>query len=56
MLGLIMMSVPLGLAVGLSAVALVGAKPDSSTDGAEEDISARRQRDRRSRSSCHAGS
>jgi hypothetical protein len=56
MLGLIMMSVPLGLAVGLSAVALVRAKPDSSPDEVEEDISARRQRDFRWRSSRHAGS
>ncbi|MGO4526981.1 hypothetical protein AB4097_19240 [Microvirga sp. 2MCAF35] len=33
MLGLIMMSVPLGMAVGLSAVALVWAEPDGSAGG-----------------------
>lgn len=47
MLGLIMMSVPLGIAIGLSAVALVHAEPDASVGGVEEDISAGRQRDRR---------
>jgi hypothetical protein len=47
MLGLIMMSMPLGIAVGLSAVALVWAEPDGSADDIEESTSARTQRDRR---------
>ena len=38
MLGLLMMSVPLGFAVGLSAVALVRAEPDGSAGEDEEDI------------------
>ncbi|MGF9764022.1 hypothetical protein AAII07_53840 [Microvirga sp. 0TCS3.31] len=50
MLGLIMMSVPLGLAAGLSVVALVWPESDGSAGRVEEDISARRQRDRRCRS------
>ena len=47
MLGLLMMSVPLGFAVGLSAVALVRAEPDGSAGEDEEDTSARRRQDRR---------
>jgi hypothetical protein len=39
MLGLIMMSVPLGIAVGLSAVVLVRAAPDGSACDVEEDTS-----------------
>jgi hypothetical protein len=50
MLGLLMMSVPLGLAVGLSLVALVWPEPDGSAGGVEEDTPARRQRNRRCRS------
>jgi hypothetical protein len=50
MLGLIMMSVPLGLAVGLSVVALIWPESDGSTSGVEENTPARRQRDRRCRS------
>ncbi len=50
MLGLLMLSVPLGLAVGLSVVALVWPEPDGSAGGVEEDTPARRQRDRRCRS------
>jgi hypothetical protein len=50
MLGLIMMSVPLGLAIGLSVVALVWPEPGGSAGGVEEDTPARRQRDRRCRS------
>jgi hypothetical protein len=38
MLGLIMMSMPLGIAVGLSAVALVWAEPDGSAADVEEGI------------------
>ncbi|WP_457091193.1 hypothetical protein [Microvirga sp. P5_D2] len=47
MFGLLMMSVPLGLAVGLSTVALVWAEPDGSGGDGEEDASARRLHDRR---------
>ena len=47
MLGLIMMSVPLGIAVGVSAVALVHAKPVGPLSAIEEDTSPRRQRDHR---------
>lgn len=47
MLGLIMMSVPLGIAVGLSAVALIHAKPVGPLGDVEEDTSPRRQRDHR---------
>lgn len=47
MVGLIMMSVALGLAVGLSVVALVWTEPNGSAGSVEEDTSARRQRDRR---------
>ncbi len=47
MLGLIMMSMPLGIAVGLSAVALIWAEPDGSASGVEEGASARTQQDRR---------
>ena len=47
MLGLLMMSVPLGIAVGLSAVALVRAEPDGSAGENEEDTSGQRRRDRR---------
>ena len=47
MLGLLMMSVPLGFAVGLSAVALVRAEPDGSAGENEEDTSGQRRRDRR---------
>jgi hypothetical protein len=36
MLGLIMMSVPLGIAVGLSAVVLVRAGPGGSAGGVEK--------------------
>jgi hypothetical protein len=36
MLGLLMMSVPLGLAVGLSVVALIWPESDGSTSGVEE--------------------
>jgi hypothetical protein len=42
MLGLIMMSVPLVIAVGLSTVALVWAEPDDSAGGVEEHPSGRR--------------
>jgi hypothetical protein len=47
MLGLLMMSVPHGIAVGLSTVALVWAEPDGSVGGIEDDTSPRSQRDRR---------
>jgi hypothetical protein len=47
MLGLLMMSVPLGIAVGLSTVALVWAEPDGAAGDGEENTSARRPRDRR---------
>ena len=47
MLGLLMMSVPLGIAVGLSTVALVWAEPDGTADGGEEATTARVRRDRR---------
>ena len=47
MLGLLMMSVPLGFAVGLSAVALVRAEPDGSAGEDEEDTSGQRRQDRR---------
>ena len=50
MLGLLMLSVPLGLAVGLSVVALVWPEPGGSAGGVEEDTPARRQRNRRCRS------
>jgi hypothetical protein len=46
MFGLLMMSVPLGIAVSLSTVALVWTESDRSAGG-EEDISARRPHDRR---------
>jgi hypothetical protein len=50
MLGLLMLSVPLGLAVGLSVVALVWPQLGGSAGGVEEDTPARRQRNRRCRS------
>jgi hypothetical protein len=50
MLGLLMMSVPIGLAVGLSVVALVWPEPHGSASGVEENTTAQRQRDRRCRS------
>jgi hypothetical protein len=37
MLGLIIMCVPLGIAVGLSVVAITQIEPDGSTDRAEVD-------------------
>jgi hypothetical protein len=47
MLGLIVMSLPLGIAVGLSAVAIGRAELDRSAGDVKEDISTRRQRDHR---------
>jgi len=45
MFGLLMMSVPLGLAVGLSTVALVWAESDGAAGEGEGNTSARRPRD-----------
>jgi hypothetical protein len=47
MLGLIMMSLPLGIAVGLSAVAIGRVEPDDSTGDGKQGISIRWQRDHR---------
>jgi hypothetical protein len=47
MLGLIMMSVPLGIAVGLSTLVLVRTTSDGSSGGVEEGNSAPMQRTRR---------
>lgn len=47
MLGLIIMCVPLGIAVGLSAVAIIHTEPDGPAGCVEEDALARRLRDPR---------
>lgn len=44
MIGLVMMSVPLGFAVGLAAVAIARAEPDGSAGRVEQDTSTRGQR------------
>ena len=47
MIGLLMISVPLGIAIGLSTVALIWTEPDGAAGDGEENTSARRPPDRR---------